>query len=138
MEPTKPQNNDLGANPKNGMSGVTSSSADVERRNMSEDKERLSEHKERLAYDFREMMSSAEALLRSTAKYTGAEVEEARNRLQQQVSAARDRSSEMNDSMREMKQRFASRTDECVHKHPWTCIGIAFVTGMVTAHCMRR
>ena len=98
----------------------------------------VQEQKERLAYDFKEMLSSAEALMRSTAKYTGAEVEEARNRLQQQLEAARERSDEMKESVRDAGQRFATNADECVHRHPWTCIGAAFVIGMSVAHCMRR
>lgn len=97
----------------------------------------MQESKERLAYDFKEMLSSADALLRSTAKYTGAEVEEARTRLQEQLDLARERSGDVKESIRDAGQLFATRTDECVHKHPWTCIGIAFVAGMVMAHCSR-
>lgn len=107
------------------------STADQERR-------ALHEHKERLAYDFKEMLASAEALLRSTAKYTGAEVEEARMRLQQQLDAARERSGDMSESIRDAGQRFATKTDECVHTHPWTCIAAAFALGMGVAHCSRR
>lgn len=104
----------------------------------SQERRDMQEQKEQLAYDFKEMLSSAEALLRSTAKYTGAEVEEARHRLQQQLAAARERSSEVKESVRDAGQRFASNADECVHKHPWTCIGAAFVIGMGVAQCMRR
>ncbi len=102
-----------------------------------QERRQLHESKERLAYDFKEMLASAEALLRSTAKYTGAEVEEARARLQDQLDLARNRSGDVKESIRDAGQIFASRTDECVHKHPWQCIGIAFVTGMVFAHCTR-
>ncbi len=102
-----------------------------------EERQEMRESKERLAYDFKEMLSSAEALLRSTAKYTGVEVEEARTRLQQQLDMARERSGDMAGSIKDAGQRFAAQTDECVHKHPWTCIGVAFVAGMVFAHCSR-
>lgn len=114
--------------------------SDTDKKNPTTSQERhdMREQKERLAYDFKEMLSSAEALLRSTAKYTGAEVEEARDRLQQQLEAARERSEQMTDSVREAGQRFATNADECVHKHPWTCIGAALVIGMGIAHCMRR
>lgn len=102
-----------------------------------QERQAMQESKERLAYDFKEMLSSADALLRSTAKYTGAEVEEARTRLQEQLDLARERSGDVKESIRDAGQLFATRTDECVHKHPWTCIGIAFVAGMVMAHCSR-
>lgn len=102
-----------------------------------QERQEMRENKDRLAYDFKEMLSSAEALLRSTAKYTGAEVEEARERLQEQLDLARERSGDMKESIRDAGQMFATRTDECVHKHPWTCIGIAFVAGMIFTHCTR-
>lgn len=114
------------------------SDADKKDHAPSQERHDMQKQKERLAYDFKEMLSSAEALLRSTAKYTGAEVEEARHRLQEQLEAARERSEEMTDSVREAGQRFATSADECVHKHPWTCIGAALVIGMGIAHCMRR
>lgn len=98
----------------------------------------MEQQKERLAYDFKEMLSSAEALLRSTATYTGAEIEEARSRLHQQLEAAREKSGEMTESVRDAGQRVAASADECVRKHPWTCIGAAFVLGMGVAQCMRR
>lgn len=100
-----------------------------------DERREMRERKDQLAYDFQEMLSSADALLRSTAKYTGAEVEEARTRLQQQLDLAKERSGDMTESIRDAGQRFATRTDECVHKHPWTCIGVAFIAGMVMAHC---
>lgn len=108
-----------------------SSSSEAERRAMSH-------HRDQLAYDFREMVSSAEALLQSTASYTGAEIREARDRLQAQLHAARDRSEDMAGSMCEMQQDLMERANECVHRHPWKCIAVAFVAGMCTAHRMRR
>lgn len=102
-----------------------------------QERREMRESKEQLAYDFKEMLSSAEALLRSTAKYTGAEVEEARTRLQQQLDLARDRSGDIGDSIRDTSQRLVECADECVQKHPWRCIGIAFIAGMVFAHCSR-
>lgn len=110
---------------------------DIERADVDQERNEMRENKERLAYDFREMLSSAEDLLRSTAKYTGAEVEEARERLQAQLDMARDRSGDVKESIRDAGQLFATRTDECVHKHPWQCIGIAFVAGMIFTHCTR-
>lgn len=108
-----------------------------DRPDVGRERDEMLESKERLAYDFKEMLASAEALLRSTAKYTGAEVEEARERLQVQLDMARDRSGDVKESIRDAGQLFATRTDECVHKHPWQCIGIAFVAGMIFTHCTR-
>lgn len=110
----------------------------IDRPDTSREREEMLENKERLAYDFKEMLSSAEALLRSTAKYTGAEVEEARERLQAQLDMARNRSGDVKESIRDAGQQFATRADECVHKHPWQCIGIAFVAGMIFTHCTRN
>lgn len=115
----------------------TNGMTDTDRSDVRRERNEMRESKERLAYDFKEMLSSAEALLRSTAKYTGAEVEEARERLQAQLDMARDRSGDVKESIRDAGQLFATRTDECVHKHPWQSIGIAFIAGMVFSHCTR-
>lgn len=127
----------MATNDPTSTSGSTNDTMDTDRSDARQERSEMRESKERLAYDFKEMLASAEALLRSTAKYTGAEVEEARERLQEQLDMARDRSGDVKESIRDAGQLFATRTDECVHKHPWQCIGIAFVAGMIFTHCTR-
>lgn len=112
--------------------------AEQAKRDMQDERDRMSEHREQLAYDFRELKASAEALLSSTRQYTGAEIQEARERLQEQLNAALHRSEEMGESVCDMKERLMERADECVHRHPWKCISVAFLLGLGTAHCMRR
>jgi|SRR5690554_4714219 len=133
MAHNDPINNPESNNLTDALKDAAGSSSDTrrERRAMHDDRDRL-------VYDFKEMVSSAEALLRSTAKYTGAEVEDARERLQQQLDLARDRSGDVKETIRDAGQELMSRTDECVHKHPWQCIGIAFIAGMVFTHCTGR
>lgn len=127
----------MSTNGPTGKPGTADDMIDRSRADSSQERNEMRENKERLAYDFKEMLSSAEALLRSTAKYTGAEVDEARERLQAQLDLARERSGDVKESIRDTGQLFATRADECVHKHPWQCIGIAFVAGMIFTHCTR-
>ncbi|HEY9270968.1 MAG TPA: DUF883 family protein, partial [Achromobacter sp.] len=47
-------------------------------------------HRERVSDSFHELLAGTEDLLRSTATYTGSEIEAARARLKRQVAEARE------------------------------------------------
>lgn len=105
--------------------------------NVEQERQKMEQNKQRVAFDARELVSSAEAVLRSTADYSGAEIEEARMRLRQQLDMAQDWAGEWTDAARMKYQRAVEMTDERVHEKPWTFIGVAFAVGMVMGHCMR-
>ncbi|MBP6020274.1 MAG: DUF883 domain-containing protein [Burkholderiaceae bacterium] len=103
------------------------------------DRERLklALQKERLAFDTKELISSAEQMLRTTASYTGAEIDQARDRLRHQLTSAKDKAQDWNHSLKENVQGAATATEKCVRDRPWTFIGAAFVVGIGLAHLLR-
>jgi ElaB/YqjD/DUF883 family membrane-anchored ribosome-binding protein len=91
-------------------------------------------HRRRVRRDVRKLIASSEDLLRSTASYTGAEVQEARLRLQQQLDAARSGVEDWRDSAAEALHRRYDETEEYVRDHPWRVAGMALgIAAIVSA-----
>ena len=93
--------------------------------------------KERVAFDLKELIAGTEALLQSTASYTGAEIEDARGRLREQLSKAKDEASRLNTAALERARQLSEATDEYVHEHPWRLLAAAALVGVVVGHCLR-
>ncbi len=58
-------------------------------------------HRERVSDSFHELLAGTEDLLRSTATYTGSEIEAARARLKRQVAEARESAGDWEGAARE-------------------------------------
>ncbi|MFC4276938.1 DUF883 family protein [Achromobacter aloeverae] len=93
-------------------------------------------NKEKVAASLRELMAGTEDLLRSTASYTGEEVEGARKRLRRQLDAARSMAGEWEQSASERYRRASAVTDEYVHENAWKSIGVAALVGLLLGACL--
>ena len=71
-------------------------------------------NKDKVASSFRELVAGTEDLLRSTASYTGEEVEDARKRLKRQLEAARSAAGDWEQTAAERYRRVSAVTDEYV------------------------
>lgn len=96
----------------------------------------------RMNRDVRKLIDSTEDLLRSTASYTGAEVQEARLRLKQQLDAARDNVGDWRDYASETARRAYDDTGEYVRDHPWRAasmaLGVAALVACIIGGAHRR
>jgi ElaB/YqjD/DUF883 family membrane-anchored ribosome-binding protein len=92
--------------------------------------------KERVVYDAKELIDGTEALLRSTASYTGAEIEAARENLRQQLEAAKDETRRLNRMAAEKIVQASARADEYAHNNPWQLLGIAAAVGAIVGICL--
>lgn len=86
-------------------------------------------HRERVSDSFHELLAGTEDLLRSTASYTGSEIEAARSRLKRQLSEARESAGEWEGVARERARRAAACADDYVHEHTWKSVGVAALAG---------
>ncbi|OZI33954.1 hypothetical protein CAL29_10325 [Bordetella genomosp. 10] len=93
-------------------------------------------NKEKVAASFRELVAGTEDLLRSTASYTGEEVEEARRRLRRQLETARGMAGEWEQSASERYRRASELTDQYVHENAWKSIGVAALVGLLLGACL--
>ncbi|MGB3291141.1 MAG: DUF883 family protein [Burkholderiaceae bacterium] len=92
--------------------------------------------KEDLAYDTRDLIAGTEALLRSTASYTGAEIEAARENLRQQLDAAKKETWRLNRVAAEKISRASMMADEYAHDNPWRLLGAAALAGAIAGFCL--
>ncbi|WP_397473424.1 YqjD family protein [Pusillimonas sp.] len=96
----------------------------------------VSEKRDEVASNIKDLISSADDLLRSTAAYSGAEIEAARDRLKVQLELARKEAGSYRQSLKESYHAVSRATDECVHKHAWTAVCVAGVIGLLMGKCL--
>ncbi len=85
-----------------------------------------------------DLISSVEELLNTTASVAGAEVDAVRERLKQQLQAARrrGRASRWENEARRVYYSALNSADECIHRHPWEISAMALVGGILIGACL--
>lgn len=96
----------------------------------------VSEKRDEVAANLKELISSAEELLRTTASYSGAEIEAARGRVRNQLELARLAAGNYRYSLKESYHAVSQATDECVHEHAWKAVCVAGVIGLLLGKCL--
>ena len=94
--------------------------------------------KEKLMQDLRVVVADAEELLRATAGQAGEKVSAARERIQENLVAAKERLAAAQESMVAKTKQAAKVTDEYVHENPWKAVGIAAGVGLVVGMLISR
>jgi ElaB/YqjD/DUF883 family membrane-anchored ribosome-binding protein len=94
--------------------------------------------KEKLMQDFRVVVTDAEELLRATAGLAGDKVSAARERIQENLTAAKVRLSAAEDAVVARTKEAARATDEYVHENPWKAVGIGAAVGLIVGMLMSR
>ena len=92
-------------------------------------------HRARVSDSFQELLAGTEDLLRSTASYTGSEIEAARERLAP-VAEARESAGEWETAARQRARRASVYADEVVHEHAWKSAGVAALVGVLLGCCL--
>lgn len=91
--------------------------------------------KERFAADLNAVLQDAEELLRQAGQATGEEARELRSRAQAAIGRAKDSLVQLEQRAVAQTKAAAHATDNWVHEHPWTAVGIAaglaFLVGLV-------
>jgi ElaB/YqjD/DUF883 family membrane-anchored ribosome-binding protein len=94
--------------------------------------------KEKLMQDLRVVVRDAEELLRATAGQAGDKAASARERIQESLSAAKERLVAAEEAVVEKTRQAAKATDEYVHENPWKSVGIAAGVGLVIGMLISR
>ncbi|MYN11608.1 DUF883 family protein [Pusillimonas sp. TS35] len=90
-------------------------------------------HRRRMGRDIQKLIATSEDLLHTTASYSGAEVQQARHRLKQQLDAARDGIDDWRASASQAMHRGYDCTEEYVRGHPWQAAGLALGLAAIIA-----
>lgn len=95
-------------------------------------------NREKLVADFKVVVADAEEILRVTASQTGEKVAELRARIQERLSQAKARLSEIEQAVIVKGKAAAAATDNFVHEHPWKAVGIAALAGLAVGILISR
>ncbi len=94
--------------------------------------------KEKLVADLQRVIADAEELMQATADQTEGKVAELRERINDNLRAARHRLADVEDAIKERTREMARATDDYVHDHPWSAIGAAAGVGLVVGLLIGR
>jgi ElaB/YqjD/DUF883 family membrane-anchored ribosome-binding protein len=96
------------------------------------------EARDQLVVDMKAVIADAEELLKATAGAAGERVGAARARVEETLRNARAKLSELDDTVIAQAKDAARTTDEYVHEHPWSAVGIAAVAGLLVGVMISR
>ena len=94
--------------------------------------------KDKLMTDLRTVISDAEELLRLGAEQTGASAVEWRAKVQERITQARHKLTDLQDTAIERAKAAGHAADDYVHEHPWKAIGAAADIGLIVGLLIGR
>ena len=97
-----------------------------------------SESRDQLVVDMKAVIAQAEELLQATAGAAGERVGVVRARVEETLRNAREKLSEVDDKVIAQAKDAARATDEYVHEHPWSAVGIAAIAGLLVGVMISR
>lgn len=87
--------------------------------------------REQLVADLKVLMSDVEELVKATASQSGDKIAEIRGRIQSAAAELRPRLAQAEALLKEKARIAAATTDDYVHDHPWTAMGISAGVGII-------
>ena len=87
--------------------------------------------KQKLVNDLQRVITDAEELLLATAGQTESKVVEMRERIRENLTAARHKLHDIEDTIKVKTKEMARATDDYVHDHPWKAVGAAAGVGLI-------
>ena len=98
----------------------------------------LLEPKDKLVADLKVVIADAEELLAVTASQTGEKVVALRERMQENLRAARHKLLDAEEAIRAKTRAAAKATDDYVHENPWKSVGVAAGIGLLVGLVLGR
>ncbi|WP_148714267.1 DUF883 family protein [Chitinolyticbacter meiyuanensis] len=100
--------------------------------------EKLKADQDVLLGDLRNVIADTEVMLKDVAQAGGAEAQALREKISANLSAAKTKLIETEQLVAEKARVAAKATDEYVHEHPWTSIGVAAGVGFLLGLLVSR
>ena len=94
--------------------------------------------RDKLVDEFSSVLSEAETLLDKATKESGEKARDLRTQVESRLLSAKLRLQELEGQARDRAKQAARATDDYVHDHPWTAIGIAAAVGFVFGLLLNR
>ena len=103
-----------------------------------EHKRNLRDAQEALAAEFQTLIADTERLLQHTKEVAGAQADELRVKINENITRAKGMLKEREVIYRDKGKAALETTEEYVHLHPWQSIGIAAGVGFLLGLISRR
>jgi ElaB/YqjD/DUF883 family membrane-anchored ribosome-binding protein len=94
--------------------------------------------KDQLVSDFGALASDAEELLKSTAKYSGENLNSARVKFRDNLEHFKGRLFSAQDAALSKANRAAAATNDYARENPWKVVGVAAALGVLLGVLLRR
>ncbi|MEJ2767927.1 DUF883 family protein [Mycetohabitans sp. B46] len=95
-------------------------------------------NKENLMSDIKTVLSDAEDLLKQAASTTGERATELREKALTRLKQAKEKAADVQVVVVEKGKKAVRATDDYVHDHPWTSIGVAAGVGVLIGLLINR
>ncbi len=94
--------------------------------------------RDNLIDEFSGMLGEAEDMLKRAADETGEKAQDLRSQVETKLLHAKLRLQELQGQATDQAKEAARATDDYVHDHPWTSIGVAAAVGFVAGLLLNR
>ncbi|MGZ8203394.1 MAG: DUF883 family protein [Burkholderiales bacterium] len=94
--------------------------------------------RDNLIDEFSGMLGEAEDMLKRAADETGEKARDLRSQVETKLLHAKLRLQELEGQAMDQAKEAARATDDYVHDHPWTSIGVAAAIGFVAGLLLNR
>jgi ElaB/YqjD/DUF883 family membrane-anchored ribosome-binding protein len=94
--------------------------------------------RDNLIDEFSGMLGEAEDMLKRAADETGEKARDLRSQVETKLLHAKLRLQELQGQAMDQAKEAARSTDDYVHDHPWTSIGVAAAIGFVAGLLLNR
>ncbi len=96
------------------------------------------ESKEKLIEDFHSVINDTEELMRSVSSESGGKAEVLRDKIEQNLTHAKEYLQDFEDSIVDKSKIAARITDEYVHENAWRTVGLAIGLGVLIGLLLRN
>lgn len=96
------------------------------------------ESKEKLIEDFHSVINDTEELMRSVSSESGSKAEVLRDKIEQNLTHAKEYLQDFEDSIVDKSKIAARITDEYVHENAWRTVGMAIGLGVLIGLLLRN
>lgn len=94
--------------------------------------------KEQLIADFKDIITTAEELMKVTASQAGEKISAARLKVEDSLKEAKEKLTEAEIVLLDKTKAVAKATDDYVHENPWQSVGLAAAVGLIIGMLMHR
>ncbi len=94
--------------------------------------------REQLVADLKVLMADVEELVKATASQSGDKIAEVRSRIQHAAAELRPRLAQAEAVLKDKAKIAAATTDDYVHDHPWTAMGVSAGVGLIVGLLIGR